>query len=142
MGFGTTPEGSDSIPISCTHVPNTANLIATQGTLATTDGSSNTSALVEVAPLESATTTFVNIGASVTSVTLLALNTLRRGMEVFNDSSVTMYLKKGSGASSTSFSTKVPPQTLYEAPAIPRYTGIYTVVWDSATGTARGTELS
>ena len=143
MAFGTTPKDGSAtpIPLSCVYVPG-VGLVALQGRLKTTDGLSNDSAMVELAPYASTTATLSNVAASVSSVTVLASNVLRRGGEIYNDSSSAMYLKAGSSASTTSFSVKIPPASLYEFPAFPMYSGIYTAVWDSATGNARVTELT
>lgn len=86
------------------------------------------------------TPTLSNVAASATSVTLLAANTSRRSALVFNDSSSRLYLKFGSAASVTSFTTWLEPYQLYELP-LPVYDGIITGLWTTATGTARVTEV-
>jgi hypothetical protein len=95
-----------------------------------------------ITPPTSSTATLSNVAASVTSVTILASNASRKGGSVYNDSSSAMYLKQGTSASTTSFSFKIPANTLYEINASIVYTGAYTALWDTATGNARVTELS
>ena len=89
-----------------------------------------------------ATTAVVtSVAASVSSVTLLAANTGRRGGTFYNDSSATLYLKFGASASSTDFTVPLIAGAYYEMPW-PVYTGLVAGVWASATGAARVTELS
>ncbi len=60
-------------------------------------------------------------------------------MSLYNESTQILYLKKGATASLTSYTTQVPPNSLYEMPE-PIYTGIIDGLWASANGTARVTE--
>lgn len=92
------------------------------------------------APPSSATATLSNVAGSATSVTILAANALRKTAILFNDSSAALYLKFGATASATDFSYKVFPNGTWEMPDV-TYTGIIDGIWDSATGTARVTEL-
>lgn len=59
--------------------------------------------------------------------------------QVFNDSTSVLYVRWGAGASSTSFTTKVAPQALYELPRILPYVGLVTGAWVTAVGAARVT---
>jgi len=88
-----------------------------------------------------ATGTETNVAASATNVTLLASNANRLGAACFNDSTSALYLKLGATASATSFTVKVFAGGYYEIP-VPVYTGIIDGLWDSATGSARVTEIS
>lgn len=88
-----------------------------------------------------ATATLANVSGSASSVTLQASNTARRGLVIVNDSTVNLYVKFGSTASATSFTYKLPPGATLELP-VPIYTGIVTGIWDSATGSARMTEIT
>ncbi len=83
--------------------------------------------------------TLTNVAASASSVTLLSATGQARGRTVFNDSSAVLYLKCGSGASSTSYTVQLGAGTYYEFPQ-PVYSGVVTGVWASATGSARVTE--
>ncbi len=86
------------------------------------------------------TGTLANVSASVTSVTLIALNAARRGATIWNDSTDILYVKFGSAATATSCTVKLVGDAFYEVPF--GYTGIITGIWASATGAARVTELS
>jgi hypothetical protein len=75
-------------------------------------------------------------------VTLLAAqpNNVSARM-VFNDSSAVLYLKFGTGASTTSYTTQVAAGGYYEVPGPGPYGGAITGVWASATGAALCTEV-
>lgn len=89
----------------------------------------------------STTATLANISGATSSTTLIASNTARRGVICVNDSTATLYLKFGTTASTTSFTYKLAPGDTWElGQAI--YIGIVTGIWDSATGSARCTELT
>ena len=86
------------------------------------------------------TATLSNVSGATSSTTVLASNANRKGATIYNDSGSTLYLKLGSSASSTSFTTKMLTDDYYEVPA--NYTGIITGIWDTATGAARVTEIT
>lgn len=81
-----------------------------------------------------------SVDASASSVMILAGNPNRVGCLIFNDSSAALYVKFGSGASTTSFTVKMEAAAYYESPEI-IYTGDVYAIWASATGSARVTEL-
>ena len=86
------------------------------------------------------TATLANVSASASSVTLQAANANRRGLEIFNDSTVRLYYKAGTTASTTSFTGYLEAgesRVIFE-----KYTGIVHGIWTSATGTARMTEYT
>ena len=93
-----------------------------------------------VIPATGGTGTLTNVSASATSVTLAAANTSRTGLIIVNDSTSDMYLKFGSTASTTSYTFLVPAGATYLWEE--NYNGIVTGIWNSATGTARVTEVS
>lgn len=70
------------------------------------------------------------IASSVAAVTLAAANVDRMKAYIFNDSTAYLYVKYGSGASSTDFTTRVSPGGTHEAAA---YNGIITGAWAAAT---------
>ena len=72
-------------------------------------------------------------------VTLLASNTGRTGMFVFNDSTANLFLKYGASATVASFTVKITAGAYYEMP-YPMYIGDVTGVWSAVTGAARVTE--
>lgn len=89
---------------------------------------------------KAATATLTNVAASATSVTVLASNTSRVGAQIYNDSTVLLYLKFGTTASTTSFTVLLVASAYYEVPA--GYNGKIDGIWASATGTARVTEIT
>lgn len=110
------------------------------------DGSANDPTLDDGIPVEitgAATSTLSNVGASVTSVPLLASNTGRRGASIYNDSaSAYLYVKHGATASLTSFTVRVRPNGLYELPGPAVWRGAIDGIWSAAVGTARITETA
>lgn len=101
---------------------------------------------VEMAP-DADVSTCTNVSAAVADTTLLAANKYRKCASVFNDSTATLYLKWGSGASTTSYTARIGPGGFYELPmglsdaGSPRpYNGQINGYWSAATGTARVTE--
>ena len=96
-----------------------------------------------VAP-DADTPTVTNVAAAVADTVLLAANKSRKAASIFNDSVATLYLKLGSGASTTSFTVKVPSNGYYEidshGPYI--YNGAINGYWSAATGNARVTEVA
>lgn len=91
-------------------------------------------------PVDDAAVT--NVTASVTAVTLFAATDQAANRLVVNDSTSELYLKYGSGASTSSCSAVVPANKGYfEFPA-PVYPGLVTGIWLAANGTARCTEVS
>jgi len=95
---------------------------------------------VASAPASSPTSNQTNVASSASTVVLLAANAARKGATVFNDSASVLYLKLGSTASVTSFTTRMVAYAYYEVPF--QYTGTIDGIWASATGSARMTELT
>lgn len=93
-------------------------------------------------PSKSATSTPTNVGGSATSAALLASNASRKGMYVYNDSTSALYIMYGAIASATAFTVKIGSQGFFEMPTSPVYTGAINGIWDTATGSARVTELT
>jgi hypothetical protein len=87
-----------------------------------------------------ATATLSNVAGSASSVTLLALNAVRKGASIHNDSSAILYVKFGTTASTSSFTVKMVADAHYEVPF--GYTGRIDGIWASATGNARVTEMT
>lgn len=89
------------------------------------------------------TATLSNVNDTASSTTLLAANTSRLGVVIFNDSSSDLYLKYGTTASTSSFTYKIPPLGHWEMPSGMIYTGIIHGIWSAdASGAARVTELT
>jgi hypothetical protein len=86
-----------------------------------------------------------NVAAAAASTLLLAANAARCGMTLWNDSTATLYIKWGSGASPTSCVVAVPRNGYYELPVFGNdncYRGDIYGYWTAATGSARVTELA
>lgn len=88
-----------------------------------------------------ATATLSNVSGSASSVSLLASNAARKGAVFYNDSTASLYLKFGTTASATSFTTLIPPSGYYELPTTVVYTGAIDGIWSAANGAVRITEL-
>jgi len=83
------------------------------------------------------------VASSATAVTLLAMNPVRNQAIIYNESTQTLKIKLGSGASATDYTIPIAGGATvggyYELPV--RYTGIITGIWDSANGFAQITEF-
>lgn len=88
---------------------------------------------------EADTPAVTTVAAAAADTLLLAANVNRKLATVYNDSSAILYLKLGTGASSTSFTVKMQGEGYYEVPA--SYNGALYGNWASATGSARVTEV-
>lgn len=96
-----------------------------------------------ITPRPVATATLSNVSTSTTSATLIASNTSRKGVVIYNDAATTLYVKFGSTASATSFTYLLLTGETLELPGAGiLYTGIITGTLASSTGTARVTELT
>jgi hypothetical protein len=94
-----------------------------------------------MAVTSAAVTSVVSSGSS---VLLLASNIARRQANFFNDSTSAVYLKFGSGATTSSFTVKILAAGYYEVPWDENgiYTGDIYGIWDSVNGSMRVTEVS
>jgi hypothetical protein len=88
-----------------------------------------------------ATGTVTSVNDAATSATCLAANVARNLATLFNDSTVNAYVKFGTTASATDFTTVIPAQGLYEVPK--QYSGRIDCIWASdASGAMRVTEVT
>lgn len=87
------------------------------------------------------TASVYRVAASATVVTLLAANTSRRRVIIYNESTASLRIKLGSAASATDYTYRLGAGDTYESPTDWVYTGIVTGIWDSATGAAQVTEI-
>jgi hypothetical protein len=102
----------------------------------------NGSAWVEMVQGETkpASATVTAVASTTSSVTLIAENTNRRGLSIFNDSTAVLYVKHGSSAATASdYTVKLVAGAFYELPH-PIYTGALTGRWAAANGYAMVTE--
>lgn len=87
------------------------------------------------------TSTNSSVPFSLTNVNLLASNLNRLGATIYNESSSGyVYIKLGSTASTSSYTTRLLPLDYYEVPY--GYTGQIDAIWTSANGTLRIDELT
>lgn len=121
-------EGGLALPIDITKIGGTSFTLGPVGL------SSSISTIVPRA----STRTVTSVTASLTSVQVLAANSNRLGASIYNDSTAYMYLKAGTGASSSSKTLTLAPKTFYEL--LPCDNLEYTAAWSSATGSADITE--
>jgi hypothetical protein len=85
--------------------------------------------------------TTTTVAASTTSVALLPANNSRKGLSIYNNSSVaTLYINFGATASTTAFAEKISPNTLWEMPG--QYLGAVSGIWSAASGSAQITEFT
>ena len=90
----------------------------------------------------------MNVAASATSVQIFpqvwpveaGTGTGSNGRVVFNDSTATLYLLYGTGATTTNYTVQIGPGGYHEFPDAVMYLGPVEGVWSSATGNARTTE--
>lgn len=121
----------------------TWNITNISGTVSLPTGAATETSLSSLlGKFTSSTSTLSNVSASASSVTVLASNASRKSAVLYNDSTVTCYIKFGSTASATSFTYLLPAGSTLIIDASPVYTGIITGIWASATGTMRVTELT
>ncbi len=91
----------------------------------------------------SATGTLTSVAGTVSASTqLLASNTSRKGMYVYNDSTAILYLGFSATVTTTSYTVQIPANGFFEMPVSPVYTGVIAGVWSAANGNARITEMS
>ena len=83
---------------------------------------------------------FSDVAASVTPVTLLAANALRKTACIYNDSNVSLFVKFGTGVTTSNFTVRLDGHDYYEFP-IPIYIDTITGVWSASTGSAKITEF-
>lgn len=83
--------------------------------------------------------TLASVTSSITAVTLFAEYPLARARSIYNDSTSTMFLKYGAGASSTSYTIQIAAGAYFEFPQ-PLYAGLVSAIWTTANGAARTSE--
>lgn len=83
---------------------------------------------------------YYDIPAVISPVILVSSNTFRKMLTVYNDSSAFLYLKFGSGVSTTNFNVKLRPHDYFEFP-IPIYIEQVEGLWSLSNGAAKVTEF-
>jgi hypothetical protein len=102
--------------------------------LSFTDGSS-----LGREPASTAGTTTA-VAASITSVSLVAANTNRKGLNIFNSSTAKLYINYGATATVAGAALVIDANQLWECPE--EYLGQVSGIWAAANGNARVTEFS
>ncbi len=80
------------------------------------------------------------ISATLNSQVLMAGNSKRTGLTIFNDSTANLYIDFGKIAAMTDFAVKITAGGYYELPV--NYIGTINGVWDGVNGNARVRDLS
>lgn len=117
-----TPTGTQNVNvISPNPLPVTGTLVITEGVVATS--------------------VVTRVLSSITSQTLVTMNTARQGLLLYNDSTATQYVKFGPTATNTDFTVILVPKVFYEV-AQPIFIGQIDVISSSTNGAIQVTELS
>lgn len=95
---------------------------------------------VTVSPSIATTSTPSAVNASATSVTILALNSNRKGATIWNNSTADLYIDFDSAASTSDFAVKLSAGGYFELPF--DYTGVISGIWSAANGAALVRELT
>ena len=95
---------------------------------------------VTVTTPTSSTSTPSTVAASTTSQTLIAANSNRKGLTIWNNSTATLYIDFDSAASTSDFAVKIAADGYFELPF--DYTGIISAIWGAANGNALVRELT
>lgn len=83
--------------------------------------------------------TVTRVASSATSVTLKALNSGRRTLAIYNESTAVLYVKFGTTASATDYTVQLASGGYYESPQ-PCFRGRVDGIWSAANGAAQVTE--
>lgn len=86
-----------------------------------------------------ATGTALSAAMTTTVATIVAANADRRGLVLYNDGPALVYVKFGSGASTSSYTFQLATGAMYEM-VLPIYTGLITGITAAGTATIKGTE--
>ncbi|MEH2414483.1 hypothetical protein [Nostoc sp.] len=97
-------------------------------------------AAVTVSESTSGTSTPTTVASTVSSTTILAANSNRKGATFWNDSTATLYLEIGASASTSAFTAKLFPQGYYELPF--HCIGVISGIWSAVNGNCLVRELT
>jgi len=145
-GLTDTQLRASAVPISGTVTANTGlvqGLTDTQlraSTVPVSLASTTVTGTVATTQTGNPTSSISSTASSLSSQTLRAANSSRKGLSIFNDSTAILYVKLGATASNSSFTIKMAAGSYYELPF--NYTGIIDGVWAAANGSAYVTEIS
>ncbi|MCC5641346.1 hypothetical protein LC593_37250 [Nostoc sp. CHAB 5844] len=97
-------------------------------------------AQVTVTTSTSSTSTSSTVNAATASGTLIAANSNRKGVTIWNHSTANLYIDFDSAASTSDYAVKVSAGGYFEMPF--SYTGVISGIWDAANGNALVRELT
>ncbi|NEU77391.1 hypothetical protein PI95_034210 [Hassallia byssoidea VB512170] len=89
---------------------------------------------VTITPSTSGTVAATSVAASISSVSLLAANSARKGTTIWNNSTANLYVELGATATTSAFTARVSAGGYYEVPFT--YTGAISGIWDAVNGSA------
>lgn len=96
---------------------------------------------IQTTPTKAGTAVVTSVAGSTLDTLILAANSARLGATIYNNSNQKMYLKLGTGPSTTSFTVIIIKDAYYELPF--NYTGVMRAVWATGvSGSALVTELT
>lgn len=135
-GMGVQAYGGGSTTIAAGQTIGISGGVSIVGEVEVTNDAGNP---LPVRQFASTTATTSRVASSATTVDLLAMKPTRNQASVYNESTAVLFIKFGTGASSTDYTLPIAGGGYYELPI--RYTGIVTGVWESANGFAQMTEF-
>lgn len=148
-GVGIVPAGGfDVFPVASTEVSLTGsagakvNVVAYTGVMPPASARPGTGGGGSTGTPTATAAALSSVAGSASSVSLLAANSSRKGATIFNDSTANLYVAFSATASTTAFTVKIVGGGYYELPSTAVWTGAVSGIWDTATGSARVTELS
>jgi len=98
-------------------------------------------AKLNTSPASAATTVVSSVPSSGSAVTLISATASRSFFMIYNDSTESLYVKFGTGASTADFTVKILAGGYFES-ASPIYTGLVSGIWSAENGNALVTELT
>lgn len=131
----TTPAGTEQALIT-RNIPSGTQQVSGTITALTTDTSGN--GIYEIVT----TSALTNVASLATTQQLLAANTNRRSLVLYNDSTSAAFVKFGTTASAASFTYRMAPGATLELQPPAIYSGRIDVIWATANGNMRVTELT
>lgn len=96
---------------------------------------------VQIPGFQSSIGTLSNVVSSQTSQVMLSANPLRKGFTIFNDSTSIAYIAYAATSSSSGYTFPLQASAYYESEAL-CYQGVISIIWVTANGNARVTELT
>ena len=121
-----------------------STLVGKSGTIALVDESGsavNSSNPLSIKVPAASSAVVTSVTSSATNSTLLAANSNRKGVLLYNNSTSILYIKYGAVSSLSDHSLAIGPGGYFEFPP-PIYIGIVDCIWSVANGSAKITEIS